>query len=106
MTKQEFEEMVFFKLFGKDEMLVLEFISYWTETSLKGKKMRFEKEKYFDIHRRFATFEKNNKKWNKKEDFQTKAINITEQANEVFNQWEIENGVNKNGHNQQSIGTV
>ena len=39
MTKQEFEEMVFFKLFGKDEMLVLEFISYWTETSLKGKTM-------------------------------------------------------------------
>ena len=50
MTKQEFEEMTWFKLLGKDQMLIMEFISYWTETGLKGKKMRFEGEKYFDIN--------------------------------------------------------
>ena len=87
MTKQEFQEMVYFKLFGKDEMLVLEFISYWTETSLNGKKMRFEKEKFFDVCRRFSTFEKNQKKWIKP-DFKTSAVNLTNEAINVFKQWE------------------
>jgi len=81
MTKQEFEEMVYFKLLGKDEMLVMEFISYWTETDLKGKKMRFQGEKYFDVIRRFSTFEKN------------KAIEKTIQAQELLNEWT--NGNNK-----------
>lgn len=93
MTKQEFEEMVYFKLLGKDEMLILEFISYWTETSLKGKKMRFEKEKFFDINRRFATFEKNDKSWRPKKDFQSKVQKITEQANNVFKEWDKLKGI-------------
>lgn len=63
MTKAEFEEMVYLKLANKDKMLVLDFISYWTETDLKGKKMRFESEKFFDVGRRFSTFEKNERKW-------------------------------------------
>lgn len=88
MKQQEFEEMVYFKLLGKDEMLILEFISYWTETDLKGKKMRFQGEKYFDVNRRFATFEKNKKNWNPvKPDFQQKAINKTEQAQQLLNEW-------------------
>jgi hypothetical protein len=94
MTKQEFEEMVYFKLLGKDEMLVMEFISYWTETDLKGKKMRFQGEKYFDVIRRFSTFEKNHKNWNPvKPDFQQKAIDKTIQAQELLNEWT--NGNNK-----------
>ena len=63
MTKEEFEEMTRFKLLGEAEGLVNEFISYWVETSLNGKKMRFEGEKYFDINRRFGTWKKNSKKF-------------------------------------------
>ncbi len=33
-------------------------------------------------------------------DFQTKAIDLTQQANEVFNQWESEHGNSKNRLNQ------
>jgi len=40
------------------------FIDYWTEHSINGKKMRFEKEKVFDIKRRWGTWERNNQKWN------------------------------------------
>lgn len=63
MTKEEFEEMTRFKLLGEAEGLVNEFISYWVEASLNGKKMRFEGEKYFDINRRFGTWKKNSKKF-------------------------------------------
>ena len=91
MTKQEFEEMTYFKLLGKDQMLVGEFISYWTETSLKGKKMRFESEKFFDINRRFATFEKNAKQWNKNPaTFTQSVIDKTSQLEQLFK--EMDNG--------------
>lgn len=40
-----------------------DFIEYWTESSLNGKKMRFEKEKVFDVSRRWNTWIKNNKNW-------------------------------------------
>lgn len=56
MTKEEFEEMVRFKLIGNPEEQVNEFIDYWTESTLTGKKMRFQGEKYFDINRRYATW--------------------------------------------------
>lgn len=65
MTKQEFEDIVRFKLLGKNEQLINEFIGYWTESDLKGKKMRFQDEKFFDVNRRFSTFEKNKKAWQK-----------------------------------------
>lgn len=38
-----------------------EFISYWTESSEKGKLLRYEKETVFDIKRRLATWEKRNR---------------------------------------------
>jgi hypothetical protein len=59
MTRQEFEDIVRFKLLGKNEQLINDFIGYWTESDLKGKKMRFQDEKFFDVTRRFSTFEKN-----------------------------------------------
>lgn len=65
MTKQEFEELVKFKLLGKDENLIKDFIGYWTESDLKGKKMRFQAEKFFDVNRRFSTFERNKRMWHK-----------------------------------------
>ena len=65
MTKDEFKEKVLFELLGEPEQLINEFIGYWTETSLNGKKMRFEGEKYFAIKRRFSTWKKNSKNWDK-----------------------------------------
>ena len=65
MTKDEFKEKANFELLGEPETLISEFIEYWTETSLNGKKMRFEGEKYFNIKRRFSTWKKNSKNWDK-----------------------------------------
>ena len=40
--------------------LLKNFSDYWTEKSPKGSKMRFEKEKVFDVSRRLATWSRNN----------------------------------------------
>ena len=40
--------------------LIREFFDYWTEHNENGKKMRFEKEKTFEISRRLARWSKNN----------------------------------------------
>ena len=45
--------------------LIREFFDYWTEHNENGKKMRFEKEKTFDISRRLARWSKNNSSNNK-----------------------------------------
>lgn len=42
-----------------------DFLLYWKEKSLNGKKERWEKEKTFDPKLRFRTWMKNNKKWSK-----------------------------------------
>lgn len=59
MTKEDFIELVNFKLLGEDLNLIEDFTSYWTESSLTGKKMRFQGEKYFDVKRRFSTWKRN-----------------------------------------------
>lgn len=43
-----------------DEKMLQEFIDYWTERNENGIKMRFEKEKTFDISRRLVRWHKNN----------------------------------------------
>lgn len=61
MTKEEFEEQCRKVLAYENKDLVWSptgFVEYWTEKNLKGTKMRFEKEKVFDIKRRFATWKK------------------------------------------------
>ena len=45
--------------------LIREFFDYWTEHNENGKKMRFEKEKTFEISRRLARWSKNNRSNNK-----------------------------------------
>jgi hypothetical protein len=45
--------------------MVSEFIDYWTECGENDRKMRFEKEKSFDISRRLKTWQRNSKKFNK-----------------------------------------
>lgn len=42
------------------QKMVREFFDYWTEANEDGRKMRFEKEKTFDISRRLARWHKNN----------------------------------------------
>ena len=46
------------------QKLIDDFIAYWTEISVKGKKMRFESEKFFDIKKRLDTFKRNEETWN------------------------------------------
>ena len=48
----------YMKQYGK--ALIREFFDYWTEHNENGKKMRFEKEKTFEISRRLARWSKNN----------------------------------------------
>lgn len=62
MTKEEFIELVNFKLLGEDLAMIEDFVSYWTESSLNGKKMRFQAEKFFDVKRRFNTWKRISKK--------------------------------------------
>lgn len=64
MTKEEFKERVNFTLLGENQTLINDFISYWTEESLDGKKIRFKEEKFFDIKRRFATWKRLAKNYN------------------------------------------
>jgi hypothetical protein len=44
----------FLKQYGKDTLRA--FFNYWTEKSINGKKMRFEKEKVFEPSKRLATW--------------------------------------------------
>ena len=53
---EAFESLCRFELMGYDEDMVNEFINYWTERSLDGKKVRFMGEKYFSVKRRFTTW--------------------------------------------------
>jgi len=47
-----------------DWKMVNEFTDYWTEISPNAKKMRFEKEKVFDIKKRLERWNKNQKTFN------------------------------------------
>ena len=42
------------------QTMLKNFSEYWCEKSPKGKLMRFEKEKVFDVSRRLGTWSKNN----------------------------------------------
>lgn len=59
-------------LFGKD--LLDNFFMYWTEKKPKGKKMRFEMEKTFDIKRRLDRWNNNNFNKQNNKDEKTKLI--------------------------------
>lgn len=58
-VRKEFKNSIqpFLKTYGKD--LLNEFYSYWTEKKPKGRKMRFELERVFDVKKRLARWEKN-----------------------------------------------
>jgi len=44
--------------------LLRDFCDYWTEHNEQGRKMRFEKEKVFNIKRRLATWKRHSLQWN------------------------------------------
>jgi hypothetical protein len=48
---------------GYPKELAIEFYTYWAETNQKNTAFRREKETFFDIPKRFATWIKNDKKW-------------------------------------------
>lgn len=67
-----------------DKETCLEFYGYWTEKNEKGKLMRFEMEKIFDIPRRLQTWLSKDKKWaknfiDKKEEKQNKEMEVKKQ---------------------------
>jgi hypothetical protein len=47
------------------DWILKEFILYWTAKNPKGIKEKWQMEKVFDINKRFLSFIKNDKKWNK-----------------------------------------
>jgi hypothetical protein len=53
--------------------LLKDFFDYWTEASPGARKMRFEKEKAFDVSRRLKTWLKNESKFGNKMDHDNKA---------------------------------
>jgi len=65
--------------YGKD--LLTKFFLYWSEHSERGVKMRFEKEKVFNIKLRLATWAKNDKEWNKDKEVDPLVANVMKQVN-------------------------
>lgn len=49
--------------------ILTSFFNYWSESNPKGKKLKFEMEKTFDISKRLATWNKNEEKWKKEKSF-------------------------------------
>ena len=67
------------------QTMLKNFSDYWTEKSPKGKLMRFEKEKVFDVSRRLGTWSKNN--FNSNEPKITQADDhLTNHINKLMNQ--------------------
>jgi hypothetical protein len=69
----------YMKTYGKD--LLTKFFLYWSEHSERGVKMRFEKEKVFNIKLRLATWAKNDKEWNKNKEVDPLVENVMKQVN-------------------------
>ena len=79
---EDFKYVVACELHDQPQQEVLNFSSYWTECSINGKKARWEKEKVFDIKRRWATWQRNNLKWNGSKPVQT--LNAYEEAKKML----------------------
>lgn len=89
MTEIEFTNECAILLKDENESMFNEFISYWTEKGIRGKKMRFEKEPVFDIKRRFATWKRNSTKFNNKPNAINGTINAYNEVLNMINRGEI-----------------
>lgn len=65
--KEEFKTGVLTHSNKYPNELLNEFISYWTEKSPNGKKMRFEAQKFFDVSKRLTTWQKRNNNYGNKQ---------------------------------------
>ena len=80
-----------------DKEMRIDFADYWTESG--GNKMRFEKEKVFDVSKRLARWSKNN--FNKKDETGKFKLDSTGNSfigycskcrvSDFFNKWELQN---------------
>jgi len=61
--KKVFRDMLSSFVTDNNREMCNDFFRYWTETSMKSEKMRFEMEKVFDIGRRLSTWARNEKKF-------------------------------------------
>ena len=73
-----------------------QFFEYWTEHSHNAKLARWEKEKVFDVKKRFATWKRNAEKWDKKpiqkSTFVEKVISKSISQEELFKQLDQQYG--------------
>ena len=52
------------KKYDFDNVMLFNFVNFWTESNENGRLMRFEMQKTFDIGRRMAKWKSNHKEWN------------------------------------------
>jgi hypothetical protein len=92
----DFQYCVACDLHEEDRQMVLDFSAYWTECGPKSKKFRAELEKVFNVKRRFATWKRNNEKWNvnNKPKFIEKVIDKQNNLEELFNLIDKKHGTN------------
>ena len=62
-----------YKSKGVSDVMLVDFVNYWTESNTAGKKMRFEMEKVFDISRRLSKWKTNSNEFSK-EKIKTKSF--------------------------------
>ena len=73
----------FLEQYGKD--MLNDFYLYWTEKKPKGRKMRFEMEKTFDVGRRLATWHKRQQNFEKRKTIpQQKEKSLAEKMREDY----------------------
>lgn len=64
--------------------LLSSFFDYWTEINENGRKMRFEKQKTFEIKKRLARFKMNQQKWNKPQKQTKKRYDMGESIDRIM----------------------
>ena len=74
--KKVFRDMLSSFVTDNNREMCNDFFRYWTETSMKSEKMRFEMEKVFDIGRRLSTWARNEKKFTPP---------VAESSNDLYN---------------------
>ena len=65
--EQNFAKQVRSLNFDLPDLEIKKFIIHWTEKNPKGRKLRFEKEKTFDLKRRLMKWKSNYEQWNSKQ---------------------------------------
>lgn len=74
--KKVFRDMLSAFVTDNNREMCNDFFRYWTETSMKSEKMRFEMEKVFDIGRRLSTWARNERKF---------TTPVAESSNDLYN---------------------